>query len=446
MCMKKKLANWNNYPVVEAEVRSFQYKEELLKVVQEQGRLIARGNGRCYGDASLGKRVLSTLQYRHIHSFDTEKGILYCEAGVMLDELLNLIVPKGWFLPVTPGTSYITVGGAVASDVHGKNHHKEGSFSRHIKALEVLTAAGELLYCSPKENSDLFAATCGGMGLTGVISKVRFRLKKIETSYIAQKALKAPNLDAVFRLFEENESYTYSVAWIDCLQKGKDLGRSLLLLGEHAKQGQLNAEQMKRPLRLPKSPKLSIPFPFPSFTLNSFTVQAFNFAYYHKMLEQEKDSLLGYAPYFYPLDSVLHWNRMYGKAGFVQYQLVLPMENSREGLIRILEKINQRKMGSFLAVLKLFGEQTSLISFPMRGYTLALDFPIRKGLFAFLDELDEIVLQYGGRLYLSKDARMNSRLFWEAYPQAHKFVEIVKKYNPEGKFNSLLAQRLNIFS
>lgn len=444
--MKTELTNWNKYPVVEADVRSFQYKDELLKAVQEDGSLIARGNGRCYGDASLARRVLSTLQYKHIHHFDSTHGVLYCEAGVMLDDILQLIVPHGWFLPVTPGTSYITVGGAVASDVHGKNHHKDGAFSNHVEELELMGAGGELLRCSANENPELFAATCGGMGLTGVISRVRFRLKRIETSFIAQRAIKAPNIDTVFRLFEENESYTYSVAWIDCLQKGKDLGRSHLLLGEHAKKEALSAEQQKKPLALPGSRKLSIPFPFPSFTLNPLTVQAFNFAYYHKMLGQEKESVMSYDPYFYPLDSVLHWNRMYGKAGFVQYQFVLPMDTSREGLIQILEKINHRKMGSFLAVLKLFGEQESLIAFPMRGYTLALDFPIRKGLFSFLDELDEIVLRLGGRLYLSKDARMKPELFWQGYPQAQKFVDIVKKYNPDGKFNSLLAERLNIFS
>ena len=444
--MKKKLANWNKYPVVEADVRSFQYQDELLSTVQAESSLIARGNGRCYGDASLARKVVSTLQYKHIHSFDPAEGVIFCEAGVMLDDILQLIVPEGWFLPVTPGTSYITVGGAVASDVHGKNHHSDGSFSNHVEELELLLANGEFVRCSLQEKPELFAATCGGMGLTGVISKVRFRLKRIETSYIAQRAIKAPDIDTIFRLFEENESYTYSVAWIDCLQKGKDLGRSLLLLGEHARREALSTSQKKKPLALPGSGKVSIPFSFPSFTLNPITVQAFNFAYYHKMLGQEKDSVLSYDPYFYPLDSVLHWNRMYGKAGFIQYQFVLPMENSREGLIQILEKINHRKMGSFLAVLKLFGEQDSLISFPMRGYTLALDFPIRKGLFSFLNELDDIVLKYGGRLYLSKDARMKPELFWKGYPQAQKFVDIVKKYNPEGKFNSLLAQRLNIFS
>lgn len=442
--MKKKLANWSNYPVVQAEVWPFQYLSELQEHVRHADTLIARGNGRCYGDASLAATVLSTLQYKHIHAFDEEQGVMDCEAGVTLDDLLAVIVPKGWFISVTPGTKYITLGGAVASDVHGKNHHKEGSFSQYVLELELVNADGEVIHCSPHENAALFAATCGGMGLTGVISRVKFRLKKIESSFIRQKSIKAGNIDEIFKLFEQHEAFTYSVAWIDCLQKGKDLGRSVLLLGEHARLGELPEGKRRNPLLIPDGRKLSIPFNFPSFTLNSFSIQAFNFAYYNKQLAAETDSLVHYEPFFYPLDSILHWNRMYGKPGFLQYQFVLPMEQSREGLIRILQRISDKKMGSFLAVLKLFGEQDSLISFPMRGYTLALDFPIREGLFNFLDELDELVLQYGGRIYLSKDARMKPELFWKGYPGAAQFQSVVQQYNPDAKFNSMQAQRLNI--
>ncbi len=443
--MRKKLANWGNYPVAEAEVRSFQFRDELEKAINSfSGNLIARGNGRCYGDASLAANVLSTLKYNHIHSFDVEKGIVCCEAGVTLDDLLKVIVPKGWFLPVTPGTKFITVGGAVASDVHGKNHHKDGSFSSHVHEIELLNGESELIKCSPGHQPDLFAATCGGMGLTGVISRVTFQLKKIESSYITQKSIKARNLDEIFDLFEANESYTYTVAWIDCLGKGKDLGRSVLLAGEHAGSEELNEKQKKNPLYIPDGRKLSIPFNLPAITLNPLSIKAFNFAYYNKQLSREADGLVHYEPFFYPLDSILHWNRMYGSRGFLQYQFVLPVEKSREGLIRILEKISDKKKGSFLAVLKLFGEQESLISFPKRGYTLALDFPVQDGIFEFLNELDEIVMQFEGRIYLSKDARMQQELFWKGYPNAEKFQQIVNKYNPEAKFNSMLARRLSI--
>ena len=443
--MRKKLANWSNYPIVEADVRSFQFQQELEQVMAtSSGNLIARGKGRCYGDASLAPTVLSTLKYNHILHFDEEKGIISCESGVSLDELLTVIVPKGWFLPVTPGTKFITVGGAVASDVHGKNHHKDGSFSQHVHEIELINEKGEVLSCSPEKNPDLFAATCGGMGLTGIISRVTFSLKKIASSYITQKAVKARNIDEIFSLFEENESYTYTVAWIDCLQKGKDLGRSVLLMGEHAELEELGSKERKNPLYIPEGKKLSIPFNFPSFALNPLSVKAFNFAYYNKQLSRERDALVHYEPFFYPLDSVLHWNRMYGQRGFLQYQFVLPVEQSKEGLIRILEKIAEKKMGSFLAVLKLFGEQDSLISFPKRGYTLALDFPVEDALFPFLDELDDIVQQHEGRIYLSKDARMKKDLFWQGYPNAEKFQQIINKYNPGAKFNSLLSQRLSI--
>lgn len=442
--IEKKLSNWSNYPVVKARVWPFQYQSELQELVQQTASLIARGNGRCYGDASLGPDVISTMQYNHIYSFDEQEGIICCEAGVTLDDLLRVIVPKGWFLPVTPGTKFITVGGAVASDVHGKNHHKDGAFSRHVLEMDLVDAEGKVISCSPQKNTDLFWASCGGMGLTGVISRVTFRLKKIESSYIRQKSVKARNIDEIFRLFEESESYTYSVAWIDCLQKGKDLGRSVLMLGEHASLAALDSKKKKDPFYIPQGGKLSIPLNLPSFTLNSLSIQAFNFAYYHKQLSTQKEGLVHYEPFFYPLDSILHWNRMYGKPGFLQYQFVLPMEQSREGLVKILQRISDKKMGSFLAVLKLFGEQDSLISFPTRGYTLALDFPLRDGLLPFLDELDDIVLQYGGRIYLSKDARMKPELFWKGYPGAKKFQTIVKQYNPDAKFNSMQARRLHI--
>ena len=444
--MRKEVTNWNKYPVIEAEVSPFRYKDELPQLLNGKEPLITRGNGRCYGDAALSENILSSLAFNHIHSFNEQEGIITCESGVMLDELLELIVPKGWFLPVTPGTSYITVGGAVASDVHGKNHHKDGSFSNHVVELELMNASGETILCSPEEKTDLFAASCGGMGLTGVITKVSFRLKKIESSYITQRSVKAKNIDEIFRLFEENEGSTYSVAWIDSMQKGKDLGRSVLMLGEHARKEELSNRQQMHPLKFPRSKKLNVPFNFPSFTLNPYSIQAFNLAYYNKMLGSEKEDVVSYDPFFYPLDSILHWNRMYGKKGFVQYQMVLPLEQSRQGLIEILERINSRGMGSFLSVLKLFGEQESLISFPMRGYTLALDFPIVDGLFSLLDELDELVLKYGGRIYLAKDARMKPQTFWKGYPNSQKWVDIVKKYNPDQKFNSLLAQRLNIIS
>ncbi|PUZ20126.1 FAD/FMN-containing dehydrogenase [Chitinophaga costaii] len=441
--MQKQLANWGNYPAVTCDEQSFTQDDQLLSFVHQHDAVIARGNGRCYGDASLAVHSISTLKYDKVLDFDTENGFFECQAGITLDQILDIIVPKGWFLPITPGTKYITVGGAVASDVHGKNHHVDGSFSGHIVYMDVLTADGKTIRCSPTEHTDFYWATCGGMGLTGVITVVKFDLKKIETAYIKQKQLKAKNLDEVIRLFDEYKHYTYSMAWIDCLKTGDAFGRSILIVGEHAKKEELSPKQAEHPLELPKKGKLTIPFNLPSFVLNTFTVKAFNWLYYGKNLKREINNIVPYEPFFYPLDAILHWNRGYGKAGFVQYQFVLPMDQ-KEGLVTILKRINEKGWGSFLAVLKVFGQQESLISFPMEGYTLALDFPVRKGLFQFLDELDELVLQHKGRLYLSKDARMKQDIFWKSYPNAQRFADIVHQYNSQRKFRSVQSDRLLI--
>jgi len=441
--MKKHIANWGNYPVVESDEKTFTFDEQLTQTLKQTEGVIARGNGRCYGDASLEQNTISTLKYDKILSFDTEKGIFECQSGLTLDRILEVIVPQGWFLPVTPGTKFITVGGAVASDVHGKNHHLDGAFSAHVLEMDVLLADGSTLTCSTTEHSDLFWATCGGMGLTGIITRVKFDLKKIETSYIRQKQIKAKNLEELIKLFDEYQHYTYSVAWIDCLKKGESFGRSILMLGEHATISELPDNKKSNPLALPKKKQITFPFNLPSFVLNQFTVKAFNFLYYGKNFKREINNVVSYEPFFYPLDAILHWNRGYGKPGFVQYQFVLPLE-SKQGLIDILNRISDEGLGSFLAVLKVFGKQDDLISFPKEGYTLALDFPVRDGLFKFLDELDEIVLKFGGRLYLSKDARMNSEIFWRSYENAPRFVEIIKKYNPQFKINSIQARRLNI--
>lgn len=440
---QKKIANWGNYPVLESNERSFSFDDQLQKLIRESTAFIPRGNGRCYGDASLAKETINTLKYDNVLSFDEEHGVLECQTGLTLDKILEFIVPKGWFLPVTPGTKFITVGGAVGSDVHGKNHHVDGSFSNHILEMKLILADGSSIVCSPNHNKELFEATCGGMGLTGLITQVKFRLKPIETSYIKQKQIKASNLDEVIRLFEENNHYTYSVAWIDCLKKGEHFGRSILILGEHATANDLPDQYRTEPLALPA--KKSIPFPInlPSWVLNTFTVKLFNFLYYGKNFKKEINNIVSYEPFFYPLDAILNWNRGYGKKGFIQYQFVLPLK-AKQGLIDILNRISDKGMGSFLAVLKVFGKQESMISFPTEGYTLALDFPVRDGLFEFLDELDGIVLKYGGRLYMSKDARMKPEVLKAGYPRLNEFINIIKQYNPTGKIRSAQSDRLQL--
>ncbi len=436
------ISNWSNYPVVDTKINSFSSAKELSNKLNDAQELIIRGNGRCYGDASLNENIVSCLSFNKFLFFDKVNGVIEVQAGVLLDDILKVIIPSGWFLPVTPGTKFISIAGAVASDVHGKNHHVDGSISNHIISIKLMLADGQIISCSQKENVELFWATCGGMGLSGVILTVKFLVKPIKSSYIAQTTIKAKSLDEILALFEENKDATYSVAWIDCLKGGKNFGRSLLMLGEHFKNEDKKIK-LKEPFKVHADPHLSIPINFPEFALNKYSIKLFNTLYYHKAFTKIKESIGHYDGFFYPLDAILSWNKMYGKRGFAQYQFVIPIEE-RKGLEVILKKIQAKGMGSFLAVLKVFGEQNNLISFPMKGYTLALDFAIQDKLFNFLDELDKIVLSYGGRIYMTKDSRMHKDIFWQGYPEAQKFVETIKKYNPNGRINSMLSKRLEI--
>ncbi|MBF0352545.1 MAG: FAD-binding oxidoreductase [SAR324 cluster bacterium] len=443
-----KIANWGNYPVVNAVSRGFETSAALKQILSEWSQTIPRGMGRSYGDASLGEHVVSTLKHNHILEFDSKQGIVTCEAGVTLAELLEIFVPRGFFPGVTPGTRFITIGGGIAADVHGKNHHKEGSFSSFVESFDLMTGDGRSLTCSRKKNSELFWATFGAMGLTGIVMTVTMRLKPIQTAYIRQETHKAGNLDEIMALFEDSEDWTYTVAWIDCLAQGNALGRSVLMRGESA-----TLEDMARcglssqtPLLIKSGIKLDVPVNFPGWVLNSHTVKAFNELYYWKYPDQAHESVIPYDPFFYPLDSIYHWNRIYGKNGFLQYQFVIPKEVSREGLTRILKEISVQGQASFLAVLKLFGKQNPApLSFPMEGYTLALDFAVKPGIFEFLDRLDQIVLDYGGRLYLAKDARMKPDFFHQTYADNEQAKQMIQKYGKQ-KFASMLSQRLGVTS
>ncbi len=435
--MVKKVHNWGIFPVIDAEVISVKYPEFLPSILAQHDHVIVQGNGRCYGDSSLNSTMISTLAMNKILAFDSLNGVITCQSGVLLSDILQVIVPAGYFLPVTPGTKFITVGGAIAADIHGKNHHTDGCFSQHVLTMDVMQHDGSVVQCSAIQRPELFRHTCGGMGLTGIILQATFSLKKIETSYITQKSLKAANLDEIMDYFAANEHYMYSVAWIDCLAKGKDIGKSILMLGEHSKFGELDTQKQENPLYFNDKTKVSVPFYFPSFTLNPLTIKAFNFLYYNKQIKKEATAQIHYEPYFYPLDAVLHWNKIYGKNGFTQYQFVLPVEGSRQGLKDILKAISDSGEGSFLAVLKLFGEadKEAVMSFPKRGYTLALDFKISDKVLQLLDKLDQIVLHHGGRLYLAKDVRMSKDFFHKTY---NKIVQ------REQGFSSLQSERLGI--
>ncbi|MBW3523359.1 FAD-binding oxidoreductase [Chryseobacterium sp. NKUCC03_KSP] len=426
----QKVTNWGNFPIVEKEMRSEDSFRKIKEFLQDHNEVIARGNGRCYGDASLGESIFSTKKLNKFISFDRLNGIIECESGVLLSEVLEISVPQGYFLYVTPGTKMISVGGAIASDVHGKNHHSEGCFSEYVIDFKLMTENGNIIICSKEENSDKFYATIGGMGLTGIILSARFKLKNIETAYIRQESIKAENLEEIFRLFEESESWTYTVAWIDCLQKGNNIGRSILMRGEHAFAHELPQKFSKKPLRLKKKFSPTVPFYFPGFVLNALTVKLFNLLFYKKQTKKELKNIIDYETYFYPLDAINDWNKIYGRSGFIQYQMVIPKENGKEGMKKILETIANSGNGSFLAVLKLFGKNNpeAYNSFPMEGYTLALDFKVNAKLKKLVDQLDQIVQDLGGRIYLTKDSMSKSSLTdYLKNVESSKFVSLQHK-------------------
>jgi FAD/FMN-containing dehydrogenase len=392
--------------------------------------------GRSYGDSALAPHIVNTCRLDHFLSFDGITGALSCEAGVVLADILALFVPRGWFLRVTPGTKFVTVGGAIASDVHGKNHHLEGTFSQHVGWLQLLLGNGQIVSCSPTENGELFYATCGGMGLTGVILAAEIRLRRIESSAIVETTTKTSNLEGALEIFAENHASTYSVAWIDCVSSGKNLGRSLVMLGEHALDGKLECLPYKM---------VNVPFDMPAMLLNAHTIGAFNALYYHRARKATLIRRVSYERYFYPLDKLRNWNRLYGKRGFFQYQFALPKEAGSRALTEILRRIANSGKGSFLAVLKALGPANiSPLSFPIEGLTLSLDFRNEPSVIRLLEELDQRVSHYGGKVYLTKDARMSDTTFKSAYPRWQEFEDVRARFHALGHFASLQSKRLGL--
>ena len=435
-----KLTNWGKYPVANVNLETFSTPNELKEFISHNSDLIARGLGRCYGDSSLAKNTISMTNFNRLLSFNENTSELTCEAGTSIEKILNVFIPKGYFMPVVPGTKFVTIGGAIASDIHGKNHHLDGSISRHLTSIKLMLADGSTVECSPHKNAELFWATCGGIGLTGIILEATIKLKKIETAYINQEKFKCRTLDEAMEAFKNFSDSTYTVAWLDCMAKGKDLGRSIFIRGEHTKTSDL--PNNIAPLSLQKKIKLDIPLELPSFVLNHSVIKIFNSAFYHKVPNGRTRNIVSYDSFFFPLDSIHRWNNIYGKRGFFQYQFVLPEESSYKGLREILLRVSESNHQSFLTVLKLFGEQEGLLSFPRKGYTLAMDFPISEKLFAFLDNLDEIVVNCRGRIYLTKDARMRKEVFYKCYDNLKKFLEIKYKFDNHEKFKSLQAERI----
>ena len=443
---KKKLSGWSGFPNKQTNVFFPSTLKEVIKLIKEKQNLIARGNGRSYGDSSINENcTIDMKNFNKLKSFDSSSGILIAEAGVVLEDIIKTFLPKGWFPYVTPGSKFVTLGGMVACDVHGKNHHKEGSFSNYIEWIELINNEGNLIRCSDNENSDLFKWTIGGMGLTGIISTVSIKLRSIETSFIKQTKIATKNINETIEIFENTLDATYSVAWIDCLNHNiEGVGRSIIMLGEHANYNELDTLDKKKPLIIKEKKKKSIIIYFPEWFLNNWIMKVFNSVYYFFLSKSKKINLIYWDDYFYPLDGINDWYKIYGKKGFIQFQCVIPLDNSKKGLTEILNYLSKTKVASFLSVLKRFGKQESNFSFPTEGYTLALDFPIKENIFTILDRLDEIAVKYGGRFYLAKDSRINKKVFKESDPRVNKFLNFRKKNNLDSNFNSLQSNRLEI--
>jgi decaprenylphospho-beta-D-ribofuranose 2-oxidase len=402
--------------------------------------VVARGLGRAYGDAAqnAGGLVIDTTSHDRVLGF--ESGRVTVEAGISLGQLIEEVLPQGWFLPVTPGTQHVTVGGAIASDVHGKNHHREGSISRWVSEIELLTPSGRETLTAGDEG---FAATAGGMGLTGVVTQATLALLPVETAWITEDIERCSDVDdCLARMEARDDEYRYSVAWIDCLARGPRLGRSVLMRGDHAPADALPAGT--EPLERRSGLRIAAPPWAPNGLLRRETVAAFNELYFRRAPRAEHGRLVALDPFFYPLDAVRGWNRMYGSRGFLQYQFVVPF-GAEDALRTALERLSGAGVASFLAVLKRFGEGSGMISFPMPGWTLALDMPAGDpALGPLLDGLDRLVADAGGRVYLSKDSRLRPELVPQMYPELDRWRAVVRELDPEGKMQSDLSRRLDL--
>lgn len=423
--------SWGRYPRVRQTVVTRDWRDEPLPA--GEGSLLPRGLGRSYGDSCLneGNTLISTRGLRRMIRFDEASGVLRCEAGMTIDEVLEFCVPRGWFPPVTPGTRFVTIGGAVANDVHGKNHHACGSFGNFVREFDLVRSDGSRQICSAMSNSELFQATIGGLGLTGMIDQAEFQLRPIRNRWIDVETIRMGGLDEFLALSRESErEYEYLVAWVDTVGT---VGRGLFMRGNH------NQEIHPREAGKPPKPILAVPFDLPEIALSRFTIGAFNTLFYHKQLSRLTRATVDYIPFFYPLDALLDWNRLYGSSGLLQWQCLVPFEGGPEAIGEILRQVSRSGQASFLTVLKTMGSVPSvgMMSFPRPGITLALDFARREPVEALLQRLDKIVAEAGGRLYPAKDARMPAVYFRQFYPRWEEFSQYI-----DPKFSSSFWRRV----
>lgn len=425
--------SWGKFPKVSQ--KSFMINEfENLPWKDTSEYFLPRGNGRSYGDSCLIKdgTLLVTLKKDRFIEFDQIAGVIKCESGVLLSDILEIAVPRGWFLPVTPGTQYVTVGGAIANDVHGKNHHVAGSFGRHIKSFHMIRSDGQELTCLPGD--EWLSATVAGLGLTGLIVWAEIQLLKIDTPLMQCFSKRFENIDSFFETSEKyDNNFNYSVSWFDCSSSGKNLGRGVYMGADH------KIADNNRSWNSPEK-HINIPFTPPFSMVNKLTLKPFNSLYYNKS-ENGSVTIQHYQPYFYPLDSIKNWNRLYGPKGFLQHQCVLPFDVAQNGLKQILKAISNSGIGSPLAVLKRFGnlESPGLLSFARPGVTLALDFPYSEETLRLLNRIDKIVDELNGAIYPAKDARMAPELFMKSYPEIEKFMKF-----RDPKIQSEFSRRMGI--
>jgi decaprenylphospho-beta-D-ribofuranose 2-oxidase len=436
------LTGWGRTTKSWATVRTPESEEDLLREFSSGERVIARGLGRSYGDAAQlsGGVIVSNRHLAGISAIDPD-GTVTVGAGVSVDELLAVSIPLGWIIPVTPGTRQVTMGGAIAADVHGKNHHVDGSFASHVLSMRLVTPVGAFTL-SPSLEPELFWATMGGMGLTGVVTSLTLQMLPIETNQMLVDTERFDDLASVMEAMVIGDAeYRYSVAWVDCMARGARRGRAILTRGNHAK----GADVEHASLKGPRARSLPIPFVAPSGLLNRWSVKVFDEFWYRSAPRHEVGEAQSLATFFHPLDGVSNWNRLYGPRGFVQYQFCVPDEAS-ECVVGVIEQLSESRLASFLAVLKRFGPgNPSPLSFPLAGWTLALDLPVGSPtLPGVLDELDELVAAASGRVYFAKDARLNANWVGTMYPRLEEFLKVKSDVDPKGQLTSDLAQRLGL--
>ena len=417
------------------------FSEDLERL--SQGAVLSRGLGRAYGDAALPPPgtidVATTVLADRILAFDEQTGVLRAEAGLSLRALNFLLINRGWFTPVTPGTMFVTLGGMVAADVHGKNHHSAGCFGSHVRAIKIRVADGRVMECSPEQESELFWATVGGMGLTGHILEVEVTMARIPSPWIAGESIRIANLDEfVDQLKESGKTYPATAGWIDCISRGSSMGRGILFRGDWAKPDQA-PKQPPKPHR-----SITVPFELPSGVLNKLSARAFNEVVYRSHVSKHHKGFESWEKFYYPLDKVLHWNRVYGRRGFTQFQCVLPEAAGRAAVRRFLTLLTSRGDASFLCVIKDCGaEGKGMLSFPMSGTSIALDFPVHSGTQELIDTLNKAVMDEGGRIYLAKDAFTRGEDFRRMDPRVERFLEVRRKWDPNLTLRS--AQSVRIF-